>query len=114
MIKIYHNPRCKKSRAGLEYLKEKTDNFEIILYLKTPLNYDQLNALIKKTGLQASELIRTQEDAYKKELKGKDLNNEEWIKEIEKNPKLLKRPIIEIDDKAVWADPPQNLDQIYT
>jgi len=111
-MKIYHNPRCKKSRAGLVFLEEKSDTFEIVNYIKDGIREDEVKEIIKKTGLPVEELIRKQEDIYKKELKGKKLTETDWIKAIVENPKLLKRPIVINNDKAVWADPPENLNTI--
>ena len=31
-MKIYHNPRCRKSREGVQYLTDKKLNFEIFDY----------------------------------------------------------------------------------
>ena len=111
-MKIYHNPRCKKSRAGLALLEEKSNDFEIVNYIKDGISKEEISEIIKKTGLPAEELIRKQEDIYKKALKGKKLTTEEWINAIVENPKLLKRPIIINNNKAVWADPPENLNTI--
>ena len=111
-MKIYHNPRCKKSRAGLALLEEKSNDFEIVNYIKDGISKEEISEIIKKTGLPAKELIRKQEDIYKKALKGKKLSEIEWINAIVENPKLLKRPIIINNNKAVWADPPENLNTI--
>ena len=58
------------------------------------------------------DMIRKQEAVYKQDYKEKDLSDTEWIKAMVENPKLINRPIIEIGNKTVWADPPENLDQI--
>ena len=112
MIRIYHNPRCRKSRAGLEYLSSKTQDFEIIDYLKNPLSLDELTSLFKKLDLEPSEMIRKQEQIFKDEFKGKDLSNEEWLKAMAEHPKLLHRPIVEKGDRALFAQPPETIDQI--
>lgn len=111
-MKIYHNPRCKKSRAGLAYLEEKGLKFEVIDYIKNPLSDSEIDELIKKTGLGADQLIRKQEDFFKKELKGKTLTHKEWVKVIASEPKLLQRPIVENGKKAVLANPPENINNI--
>jgi arsenate reductase len=113
MIKIYHNPRCKKSRAGLAALEAKAAAFEVVDYLKDPLSEQALDALIKMTGLDVEKLVRKQEDHYKQQLKGKKLSHAEWVKEIAANPKLLQRPIVVKGNKAVLADPPENMDGIF-
>lgn len=112
-MKIYHNPRCKKSRAGLAYLEEKTSDFRKILYLKDePFTEDSLKNLLNKLGKKPSEMIRTQEKYYEENLKGKALSDDELIKAMTENPKLIRRPIVETEDKAVWADPPENIDAL--
>ncbi len=113
MVKIYHNPRCKKSRAGLKYLEEKGVDFEIVEYLKNPLTTDEFKDILVKLNLKPQDMIRTQEDIYKKQFKGKNFTDEEWIKIMVENPKLIKRPIVVKDYKAVWADPPENMDVLF-
>ena len=110
MYTIYHNPRCKKSRAGLHYAREKKMEFRIREYLKEPLSEKELGALIMKLHIKPKELIRTQEEIYRKELKGLNLNDEEWIKVMVEHPKLIRRPIVEGKYKAVVGDPPDNID----
>lgn len=112
-MKIYHNPRCKKSRAGLAYLEEKTSDFEKIYYLKDePFSEESLKNLLEKMGKKPQDMIRTQEKVYKEKYKGKELSDDDRIKAMVENPKLIKRPIVETDDKAVWADPPERINDL--
>ena len=112
MIKIYHNPMCKKSRAGLKYLEDKGVEFEIVEYLKNPLTEEELKDILIKMNIGPSEIIRTQEEIYRKQFKGKNFTHDEWVKILIENPKLIKRPIVIKNYKAVWADPPENLDNM--
>ncbi len=108
-----HNPRCSKSRQGLEYLKEEKGITPMIVkYLDTPLNFEEISQLIKKLEIKPIELIRKNEDYYKKELKGKDLSDEELIQAMADNPKLIERPIIINGGKAVIGRPVENIDTI--
>lgn len=111
-MKIYHNPRCRKSRAGLAYLEERGIDFEIIDYIKNPLSEAELDALITSTGLETEALVRKQEDHYKQNLKGKNLTHKQWIKELAMHPKLLQRPIVASGNKAVLANPPENINEL--
>lgn len=113
MIKVYHNPRCRKSRAGLEYVRSKTDSFEVIEYLSNPLTPADLEHLVVKLGIKPVELVRTQEDYYKTNLKGKHFNDHEWIQILAENPKLIRRPIVESQYKAVVADPPEEAEYFF-
>ncbi len=112
-IIIYHNPRCKKSRAGLAYLQEKNLDIEIVKYLDEGISESRIQEIFGMMDVKPLEMIRKQEAAFKQELKGKEFTDAEYIKAISSNLKLLQRPIIVIDNKkAVWADPPENLDKI--
>jgi arsenate reductase len=113
MINIYHNPRCRKSRAGLEYLKQKGLEFEIVEYMKEYFTIESLKELLAKLNMAPQEIIREQEEIYKKQFKGRSFNSEEWIKILIKHPNLIKRPLVEKGYKAVWADPPENVDKLF-
>lgn len=111
-MRIYHNPRCKKSREGLAYLKEKDTGIDIVDYLKEGLNKEILKEILLKSNLPIESLVRKQEGYFKKELKGKIFNEDEWIKIIIENPKLLQRPIVVGKTKAVLAQPPDEIDKL--
>ncbi|MGE0076755.1 MAG: ArsC/Spx/MgsR family protein [Bacteroidales bacterium] len=113
MLKIYHNPRCRKSREGLEYLKSKTNEFEIRSYLSDGINPEDIREILLKSNLKPSELVRSQEDYFKTYLKGKNFSDDEWVQIISQNPKILQRPIVVADRKAVLANPPQNIDKLF-
>ena len=65
MIKIYHNPRCRKSREGLQILQESGKNFEIIDYLKEELSFDEVKSIIGLLGISPIDLIRKSEAVWK-------------------------------------------------
>ena len=111
-ITIYHNPRCLKSRCGLEYLKGKGIEFEVRDYLKEPLTRQEMERLLIKLHIAADQLVRTQEDYFKRELKGRNFNSDEWVSILNENPKLIQRPIVEGKHKAVVANPPEEMDRI--
>ncbi len=113
MYTVYHNPRCRKSRAGLEYLKNKTDQVKVVEYLKEPLNEENLKKLLMKLNKSPHEMVRTQEAVYKSDFKGKNFTDDEWVKIMVENPKLIKRPIVERGNKAVWGDPAEEIDRLF-
>ncbi len=112
MIRIYHNPRCRKSRAGLEYLQDKTGDFETIDYIRNGISREEIREILAKMNTSPSNLVRAQEDYYKKELKGKDIPDEDWIDILAENPRLIQRPIIVTEHKAVLGQPPENIDNL--
>jgi arsenate reductase len=109
MLKIYHNPSCKKSRAGLQYLNESGKPFTVAEYLKQPFTEIELEKLLVKLNLKPSEVLRKQEAYYRQQIKGKKFNDHELIRIIIQNPKLLQRPIVEGTYKAVIGDPVENI-----
>ena len=111
-MKIYHNPRCRKSREGLKYLQDKGIDVQIIDYLKNPVSFSELKEIVMKLGTKPIDIIRTQEEYYKKNLKGRNFTDEEWLKIIVENPKLLQRPIVVEKHKAVIGQPPENINQL--
>lgn len=112
MITIYHNPKCKKSRAGLAYLKEKVQEFTVVEYMKYPLSREVLKDILMKMNISPKELIRTQEDVYKSDFEGKQFNDEEWIDILLEYPRLIKRPIVVKGYRAVIAQPPGEIDKL--
>lgn len=109
MIKIYHNPRCSKSRQTLQLINDAGSKAEIVEYLKTPPDEKELKSLVQKLGIRAEDLVRKNEDLYKEKYKGKAYSEEEWLKILAENPKLIERPIVVKDSKAVLGRPPENV-----
>jgi arsenate reductase len=108
-MKIYHNPRCTKSRQTLELLREKGAEPEIIEYLKTPPTQTELKQVLGALGLKAEDIIRKGETLYKEKYKGKNYSNEEWIKIMAENPILIERPIVVNGKKAALGRPPEQV-----
>lgn len=112
MITIYHNPKCTKSRQGVEYLKEAGKEFKTVLYLNNPIDKDTLRELLSKLNYSPIELVRKNEAIWKEHYKGKDLSDEQIIDAMIEFPKLMERPIIVKDNKAVVARPTEAIDQL--
>ena len=109
-LTLYHNPRCSKSRGALELLEARGLTPNVVRYLETPLNAAQIKALLGKLGISARQLLRTGEDEYKMlQLADDSLSEAQLIAAIAEHPKLMDRPILEADDKAVIGRPPENI-----
>ena len=111
-MKIYHNPRCRKSREGVKYLESKKINFEVIDYIKNNLSSEQIRNIIKKLQLKPIELVRKNEAIWKEKYKGKDFTDEQLIKILSNEPKLIERPIIVYEKLAVIGRPAENIDKL--
>lgn len=105
MIKIYHNNRCSKSRCGIELLENSGKEYEIVKYLENIPTTEELKNIINLLGISPVELVRKNEAIWKENYKGKDLTDEEIIKAMIENPKLIERPIVVNGNKAVIGRP---------
>ena len=106
-MKIYHNPRCTKSREGLKILQDAECEFEIVEYLKDGLTVQELSLLIKQLGFKAEELVRKTEAIYKEKFRGKIMSDEDWISAMVAHPKLIQRPILVNKNQAIVGRPPE-------
>ena len=109
-LKIYHNPRCSKSRQTLKLIEEAGKAVETILYVDQPLDETEISDLLSKLGFEeARELMRKGEAIYK-ELKLKDESSESaLIAAMAAYPKLIERPIVVNGDQAILGRPPENV-----
>lgn len=112
MITVFHNQRCSKSRCAIQYLDEKEVEYTVVKYLETPPTAEELKEILEKLGKKPLEIIRKGEAIFKENYKGKDLTDEEWIAAMVENPKLIERPILIKEDKAVIARPTELIDEI--
>ena len=109
-VQIYHNPRCSKSRQTFAILEERGITPEIILYLETPPTTDQLQTLLQLLGMNARDLLRTGEPAYKENnLKDPSLTEEQLLQFMHQHPKLIERPIVINGQKACIGRPPESV-----
>ena len=108
-MKIYHNPRCSKSRKTLNLIKEKTSKFEIIEYTKKPLKFKEIQSLLKKLNMTPIELIRKSEKIWKNNYQNKIINDDDLIKIMINHPKLIERPIVEVEKTAIIGRRPENI-----
>lgn len=106
MITIYHNPRCSKSREGLEILENSGKEFEIVKYLDAPLSEEKLRKIIELLDVNPIELVRKNEGIWKSDYKGKNMTDAELILTMVQHPKLIERPIVVHQNKAVIGRPP--------
>jgi len=109
-VKIYHNPRCSKSRQTLQLLQEQGVEIEVIEYLKTPPTTAELSDILQKLNIEPRALMRRNEAEYKETgMNNTDLSNDELISGMVATPKLIERPIVLANDKAAIGRPPENV-----
>ncbi|GGK50990.1 arsenate reductase (glutaredoxin) [Lutibacter litoralis] len=111
-MKIYHNPRCSKSRQGLTILEDSKLDFKTIKYLDTPISEEELSNIIKLLDISPIDLVRKNEAIWKENYKGKELSESQVITAMVENPKLIERPIVINNGKAVIGRPPELIKSI--
>lgn len=112
-ITIYQKTTCTTCRQVYTALKESGVDFDAVNYYLEPLSKPKLKELIKKMGIPASGLFRTQEEIYKKlKLASKKVSEEEAVDLMVKHPDLIQRPIVEKGSKAILARPADRLKEI--
>jgi len=109
MTRIFHNPRCRKSRETLSLLEDKGEMLTIVEYLKTPPAKQELKEIVEMLGIKPKDLIRKGEAEYKDHFKDKELTDEQWLEAMVQYPKLIERPIVIKDGKAEIGRPPEKV-----
>lgn len=109
-VKIYHNPRCSKSRETLKLLQDRGIKPEVVEYLKHPPTTAELQDILHKLGLNPRQLIRTQQAEYlDNDLDDPSLSDADLIAAMVRIPKLIERPIVLANDKAAIGRPPETV-----
>jgi arsenate reductase len=112
-VTIYHNPRCSKSRATLELLREQGIEPNIIEYLKTPPSQAELARILKMLGMEPRELMRSKEAEYRQQgLDNPGLKQKDLVKAMHDTPKLIERPIVVANGRAAIGRPPEEVLEI--
>ena len=112
-VRIYHNPRCSKSRATLQLLRDRGIEPTVIDYLQTPPSRAELARILELLGMEPRELMRRDEPEYRDA--GCDdptLGRDDLIRILQAHPKLIQRPIVLTNDKAALGRPPEHVLQI--
>lgn len=114
-VKIYHNPRCSKSRQTLQLLHDRQIEPVVIEYLKTPPSKAELKQILKSLDKKPRDILRTKEAEYKQlGLNDPSLSDEQILEVIIEHPKLMERPIVVTDHGAALGRPPENVLEVLS
>lgn len=112
-VTVYHNPRCSKSRAAMEYLEEHGIEAEVIKYMDSPPDANDIKELLSMLGMSPRELMRKHEKVFKDAgLDDPTFTDDELIEAMAQCPSLIERPIVVNNGKAVLARPPETVQDI--
>ena len=114
-LKIYHNPRCSKSRKTLQIIRDHGVEPEVVEYLKTPPTESEIKKISNLLGLDPKRFVRTSENDFKENGLSEKINdNEAMFRLMAKFPKIIERPIVVSEDRAIIGRPPENVLKILT
>jgi arsenate reductase (glutaredoxin) len=112
-MKIYHNPRCSKSRQTLALIRDAGIDPEVVEYLDNPPSVSELDRILNLLDLEPHDLMRTKEAVYKElGLANRELSRDEAIQLLVEHPKLIERPIVTKGNQAIIGRPPENVNEI--
>lgn len=110
MIRLYHNPRCSKSREALQLLQDAGAEIEVIEYLKQVPSIEELERLLSLLGMMPRELMRQREEEYEAlYLDDITLEHAQLVAALHNNPRLIERPIAIKGERAVIGRPPEKV-----
>jgi len=112
-VTLFHNPRCSKSRAALQLLRDRGIEPTVIEYLQDPPDPETLDHLLTLLGVEPRDAMRKQEKEYK-DLKLDDpkLTRKQLVAAMAEHPILIERPIVVRGNKAVIGRPPERVEEI--
>jgi len=113
MTRIYHNPRCSKSRATLALLDARGIAAEIVHYLETPPSRAELETLLTQLGCRAQDIVRFEEPEFKVSGLAKDAPEPELLALLLEHPQLLQRPIVVHGGSARIGRPPERVLELF-
>ena len=112
-LSIFHNPRCSKSRKTLEIIEINDVEVQVILYLQDPPSVSELNSLLEKLGMKASELVSKGESIIKElDIDLSSISNDDLISIMAEHPILIERPIVFNKSLAIIGRPPENVEEL--
>ena len=111
-MKIYHNPRCSKSRQTLQRIRDRGIEPEVIEYLKNPPTTDELDQILRLLNLEPQQLLRMKEPEAKA-IVAEHLDRNTLIERMVAQPKCIERPIVVSGTRAAIGRPPENVDPLF-
>ncbi len=110
MLTVYEKPTCTTCRKLATLLSERGIDFERVNYHVDPLPEERIRELLRKAGAGPRDVLRSKEPIYDElGLARREVSDDELIALMAEHPQLLQRPIVERDDRAVLARPPERV-----
>jgi arsenate reductase (glutaredoxin) len=113
IITIYHHPRCRKSRAGLEWLQQKGVELKVREYFKERFTEKEMEDVLMRLNKRPFDIVRTKERDYLTKFRNRSFTDIEWIKILIEYPHLIRRPIVVKGLKAVVGENIEEIEDLF-
>ena len=110
---IWRNPRCAKSRAALNLIKDRSIDVKVFYYLNESINYEDLMSIVKKLSIPTIELVRTNEKIFRGLGLSRNIKDEVLIQAMLRNSILIERPLVMSGETAVIGHPPEFVLELF-
>lgn len=104
-----HNPRCSKSRAALELVREAGIELPVREYLKVPPSIEELRRIVQLLGVRPIDIVRRGEEPYATLGLSEATPDEDVLRAMVEHPILIERPIVVRNGRAVVGRPVENV-----
>ncbi len=109
-MRIFHNPRCSKSRQCLALLESSGVDYEVIRYLESPPSQSDVASVLSRLDSPPITAIRTNEQEWRNLTEQPDNEDDVALAAlISRFPLLLQRPIVDDGSIARICRPPERV-----
>jgi len=112
-VRIYHNPRCSKSRATLALLQDRGIPVEIVEYIQHPPSAAEIREILRLLGMDAADLVRKGEAAFRDSGLDASAPEQDLVELMAREPVVIERPIVVADGKARIGRPPERVLELF-
>jgi arsenate reductase len=108
-----HNPRCSKSRAALELVREAGIDLPVREYLQDPLTVDELREVVRALGLRPIDIVRRGEPQFLSLGLSEATSDDRLLEAMATHPILVERPIAIRGGRGVVGRPPEKVTELF-
>ena len=110
---VYHNPVCSKSRGALDILSERGVDYDVVEYLKAPLDRAELERIVDSIPDEPKELVRKDKRFAELGLNEDDYTTKETVVALLlEHPELMQRPVVFLGDEARICRPSEIVNEL--
>ena len=108
-ILVYYNPESSSDRKTVAYARSVVPHVKTFSFAQAPSTGTSWQHILKALNLHPKELMNKAHPYYQANIRGRDFEDECWIKVIRKNPDLLKAPIAIRGSRAILCLTPTDI-----